>query len=99
MMPNRSRHSSAQEASPLTPKTVCLRGGGRWSRVLLGALHDVLGENAGILWVTERGYEHAKDWAKAKGSRSIEVLSDFGAAVAMKPDAAIIASASHRHAA
>ncbi|MEQ1863932.1 MAG: Gfo/Idh/MocA family oxidoreductase [Micropepsaceae bacterium] len=88
-----------REAS-LSARRVMLVGGGRWGRVHAGVLTQILPQGSEVLWVSRHNREAAASFAAGKtGQTSIAMVADIEQALKRKPDAAIIVTAAHTHAA
>ncbi len=77
--------------------TVCLFGGGRWSRVLLGVLLEGFPEIKSIIWVTKNGYLENTEWLNSLDVNKVKIIQDAEQAWSLRPQAAIIATASYMH--
>ncbi|KTC66066.1 oxidoreductase (plasmid) [Legionella adelaidensis] len=76
--------------------TICLFGGGRWARVLLGVLADNY-PNIQIIWVSKNNYLSNIEWLKSSKLQNITLTSNSNI-WEQKPQAAIIATSSYSHA-
>ncbi|KTD72255.1 Gfo/Idh/MocA family oxidoreductase [Legionella tucsonensis] len=76
--------------------SICLFGGGRWSRVLLTVLLQAYPELK-ITWVSKNSYGENVEWLKKYKTRNVLITSDEEQAWRLKPQAIIVATASHLH--
>lgn len=77
--------------------SLCLFGGGRWSRVLLTVLLEKYPQISKI-WITKNNFTQNKEWLETHKVSNVTIVSDEYEAFALQPAAAIIATASHTHA-
>lgn len=85
-----------------------LVGGGRWARVLLSVLIEILPAECQIVWVTRYGRAVAETWCQSRQLSNIQVhehlsevrLSDAaqGPAIVAAFDGAVVATSPHQHA-
>lgn len=78
-------------------KKLSLFGGGRWARVLMSVLVDILPEQWRIVWVTKIGHEVATKWCNDRDENRIEVVHELSDTSLTGIDAAIVATAPHLH--
>jgi predicted dehydrogenase len=76
--------------------SLCLFGGGRWSRVLLSVLLQNY-PKLQIIWISKYGYENNLDWLQKQKVNQVLLTLNENQAWDLKPQAAIIATASHLH--
>lgn len=87
-----------------------LLGGGRWARVLVSVLADVLPANWRLLWVTQHGRQAAELWCReqqqqreqqrlnvARAADWIEVVAEVSDAQLSHAQGAIVATSPHTH--
>lgn len=85
-------------------KKLVLLGGGRWARVLMSVLANVLPTDWQILWVTQHGRRAAELWCGEQGANAarpkgwIEIASQVSHAQLLHMQAAIVATSPHTHA-
>ncbi len=77
---------------------LCVIGGGRWSRVLMNVLLDVLPAHWQILWETKYGQESAANWCVSRNETRIQVVPQIAQSQLKQMSAAIVATAPHTHA-
>lgn len=75
---------------------VCLFGGGRWSRVLLTVLLENYPQLS-IIWVTKNNYLQNVEWLNGQKITRVKIIQEEEQAWDLKPEAVIIATASHLH--
>ncbi len=80
-------------------RCVALFGGGRWSRVLVPVIRELLDERAAIMWVTEHGCDRSKLWLHEKELDRVIVQTRFEKLAGMAIDAAVVATSPVVHAA
>lgn len=84
----------------LSARRVMLVGGGRWGRVHAGVLTQILPPGSEVLWVSRHNQAAASAFLEGKSGRTSTTLADdIEHALIRKPDAAIIVTAAHTHAA
>lgn len=78
---------------------VLLLGGGRWGRVHAQVLHQILPEDATVTWVSHHNKVDAESAIARMGAENrFALVDDLEDAVALRPTAAIVATATHTHA-
>jgi predicted dehydrogenase len=84
----------------IEPQRVVLVGGGRWGRVYAGVLQKLLPIHSEILWVSRHNRsELLADTQEYHGEAIITVLDSVELALNRKPNAAVVVTAAHTHAA
>lgn len=92
-------------------KKMVLLGGGRWARVLMSVLADVLPADWRILWITQHGRQAAELWCREQQQQQyvqqpmnapraadwIEVAAEVSDAQLSHVQAAIVATSPHTH--
>jgi predicted dehydrogenase len=76
--------------------TLCVIGGGRWSRVLLDELLKSY-PKISIIWVTKNNYSYNIEWLNNQNTKRVTITQDVNNAWNLNPEAVIIATASHLH--
>ncbi len=77
--------------------TICLFGGGRWSRVLLNVLLEGFPQLESIIWVTKNNYTQNVAWLKSQNITMVKIIQDKDQVWDLKPQAAIVATSSYSH--
>jgi len=75
---------------------VALIGGGRWARVHAGVLQSLEGWVDRLIWVSR--HNRAALTRDPTHGENVEILDDLQEALRRKPDAAVVCTASARHA-
>ncbi len=78
-------------------RKLCLIGGGRWARVLINVLADVLPAHWQITWVTRHGQEFAKQWCDQHARQRVGVLPELSDQCLESSNAAVIATSPNTH--
>ncbi|MBA2648554.1 MAG: Gfo/Idh/MocA family oxidoreductase [Legionella sp.] len=77
--------------------TICVFGGGRWGRVLLGVLSKSFPHLKLIIWVCRHGYAQNLIWLQAQNFLHVKIVQEESLAWEYTPQAVIVANASHLH--
>jgi Oxidoreductase family, NAD-binding Rossmann fold len=94
------QNEKTQNEKTMSGICLVLIGGGRWGRTHAGVLSQFSGRIARVLWVT-RHNRRSLDGFLAKtpsAAPTLELFSNLNAALAEKPDAAIVVTAASDHA-
>jgi len=75
---------------------VCLFGGGRWARVLLGVLLDGFPKTT-VIWVTQHHFLQNNEWLTDHNTHRVVLVQNAEEAWSLNPQAAIVATSSYRH--
>lgn len=79
-----------------TLKRIVVFGGGRWARILLGVLRQVLSDETEILCVSRHCFSAAENWLKQNPVSNLQLVNDLDLA-ASAADAVIIATSPENH--
>jgi|GEM_PF-3572309 len=80
-----------------TGKTIAVIGGGRWSRVHISVLEDLLDATSRILWITDHGHDKNLDYLAQKNYAKTSVKRYIDDIEGIKIDGLIVATRSHTH--
>ncbi len=86
-------------------KELLLIGGGRWARVLMSVLVDILPANWRIVWVTQHGHAAAQQWCHSGQLTNVRVLEQWSpepqstttGSTSPQFAAAVVATSPHTH--
>lgn len=90
-----SGHEPSASAGGL--RCIALIGGGRWSRVILPVLRDILPIDCEIAWITHHGYDRAVTWLSERALPGISIHQSRET-LTHRMDAAIVATTPANHA-
>ena len=77
---------------------IILFGGGRWSRVIVSVLNNILDKKCNIIWVSNHNIEALRVWVDEKSYNNIDIIQNDSSIWVRPIDASIIATAPHTHA-
>lgn len=78
-------------------QTICVMGGGRWSRVLMTVLDQILSADWQIYWFTRHGWQEAQQWCCRHSAKRIVILREMTATHLSQVDAALVATSPDLH--
>lgn len=79
------------------PNTIALFGGGRWARVLIDVLSNIVSQSTQIFWVTRHNYELANEHVRSRGYQRVVTRPECRLEDPSACDAAIVATSTYEH--